>query len=273
MSRGFRCFPVDPSPFPEAFTCLLCPSCWNEAGICLCALQWPSEFAEPFAEVVQEGMSLADLVEALPMEAGMRLDFSVSAGVMPVAPHLPIQSPSGTLIQVAMHGAPFADLPSAQQVLANPALERWGRENELNPSIVEDVWLVIGPNSEQLVVYGGREELHSLVARACDIHLRELSVVFCHGTFAPIAVRSVVANKMLAARPQFTPRRRPAGRILFLDARELGLPVSACSFHKLEVDLEDILAALDFVVPAGFRMRASSAGLGGSIFLLFVVRL
>ena len=211
--------------------------------MCLCALQWPSEFAEPFAEVVQEGISLADLVEALP-----------------AAPHLPIQSPSGTLIQVAMHGAPFADLPSAQRILANPALERWGGENELNPTTVEDVWLVIGPSSEQLVVYGGREELHSQVARACDVHLRELSLVFCHGTFAPIAVRSVVANKMLAAHPQFTPRRRPAGRILFLDARELGLPVTACSFHKLEVDLEDILAALDFEFV-------------GSILLLFVVRL
>ena len=254
---------VDPSPVTGALVCTICPAWWNDAERNICVLQWPETLASIFAEVVHVGMSLADLVADLPLEAGRALDFFVSDGSLPHALHMPYQPQNGTLIAINCNGRDGPAWLSAQHMLSDPGMEFARTGIPPQSSSTEDTWLVLAPCAQQRILCRNHESIPDQLAVLCDIPVADLQIYYCHGCLENVAIRGTPVGKVLAVRNKRFNSHEPPGRRLFIDPRELGLPICFLPFRRLDIECADVAYALDFSVPSGMCLRMSREGLYG----------
>ena len=236
---------VDPSPVDSAISFVVVPTWWREIQQTLCVVRWPPESAPPFAEVMFPESCLADLVRDLPAEAGLRLDFHVSglhAPRLPAALHLPFRPPNGTLVEVYPEGRDRDGLLTTQMFVseASNALATEGSLPTTTPH--PDTWLVLGPHSEQVVLHRNEEPAHLQVATTMSIQPPDLILVHCQSPFDEVAVNGTSVSHIVSARTVRLLGQSHRGSLIFVDPREIGLPVCTRVLFKQEATPRDVLA-------------------------------
>ena len=197
---------------------------------------------------------LDDFLQALPTGQGSAFDVFVSGGVQPTSITGRFQPANGDLLAVMPTGERPIHYGSASRTLMdrNLAVSVTDLPTDLD---VPSAWLVLGPSSEQILLWREAVPEAQQLSAVCGIGEADLVIRYSASLFPGCAIRGRPVSCLVSARTA-QPLGQPADvPLLFLDPREVGCPVCTRTFEHGHVTVLALCASLGFSVPPGYALH------------------
>ena len=242
---------VEPQPDPDSLHLICCPTWWQSEAIHAFLLRWPDTPASWFVDAAKPDSLLSDLIPQISLGEADNVDVYTSARRPPTRLDEPFQPHIGAIVDIRTPGNQTEHMPSARSIIANrTACARGVDRRNVATNGASHVLIIDGVGRHRALPWHD-EIADERVAAAANIPATDLQLCWMRAPFSGVTFhgRKIVGFCSARQASHFPHARRQ--RILFVDARHLGLPICCVSFPHLTIDAAEMCAVLGIRVPEG----------------------
>ena len=245
----------DPQPCSSWLTVMLVPSWWRAVGLHAVLVTERNAVERDHVALCHGGVLTTSLLPDALDEASRRVEVYRSGSLLEVGDDID----AGTILFLQSPGQPAPRLPTAQEIIQDYTVECEDSQLPVPETIPPLRYLLLDDSSGQTLIELQHGPVSPQVAQAVSCTAADVRVWFQKGpsgVFGNISVQGRAVQKCLGNRVVPNAPDQPH-HMVFIDARQLGVPICCRLFHQTVFRAEDFVEAVQARVPGGFEARCA----------------